>query len=115
MRLFWLPKRRESHPADQADQARPGGQAEALLAEKLRAEGAQCERERIRQIHGALFIEGHDALVASMLFDGKSSVADVALAVVNAENARLRDEGDARAEAWYARRAVLYSARDERP
>lgn len=50
----------------------------------LRAEGAAAERERIQAVEGAL-IPGHEALVASLKFDGKTTGGEAALAVNAAE------------------------------
>lgn len=68
--------------------------AEQLAAEHpeaaaaLRAEGASAERDRIQAIENQL-VPGHEALVNSMKFDGKSTAGDVAIAVLAAEkNAR---------------------------
>ncbi len=64
--------------------------AEQLAAEHpeaaaaLRAEGASAERDRIKAIEDQL-VPGHEALVNSMKFDGKSSAGDVAIAVLAAE------------------------------
>jgi signal peptide peptidase SppA len=61
----------------------------AILAEG-RAIGATAERERIQAVEGAL-IPGHEALIATLKFDGKTSGGDAALAVNAAErNARTR-------------------------
>lgn len=50
----------------------------------LRAEGASAERERIQAVEAAL-IPGHEALVATLKFDGVSSGGDAAMAVNLAE------------------------------
>lgn len=66
--------------------------AEQLAAEHpeaaatLRAEGASAERDRIKAIEEQL-VPGHEALVNSMKFDGKSNAGDVAIAVLAAEKA----------------------------
>ncbi|MEO8153569.1 MAG: S49 family peptidase [Rhizobacter sp.] len=60
-------------------------QEPALLSAVL-AEGATAERARIQAVESAL-IPGHEALIASMKFDGKSSGGDAALAVNAAERA----------------------------
>lgn len=46
--------------------------------------GAEAERDRIQACEGAM-LAGHEDLVNTMKFDGKSSGADVALAIVGAE------------------------------
>jgi hypothetical protein len=55
---------------------------EALAA--ARAEGAVAERTRIQQVEAAC-LAGHEALIAGMKFDGKSTGADAAMAVLAAE------------------------------
>jgi signal peptide peptidase SppA len=54
------------------------------LAAELRADGAAAERERIQAIEGQS-IAGHEALIASLKFDGKSTAGDAAMAVLAAE------------------------------
>lgn len=61
------------------------GHAEALAAAE--AKGAAAERDRIASVR-AQSIPGHEALIEQMAFDGKSTAADAALAVVNAEKAQ---------------------------
>lgn len=51
-----------------------------------RAEGAAAERARIQSVEAAA-LPGHEALIASIKFDGKTSGAEAALAVVAAERA----------------------------
>ena len=58
------------------------GHAEALVAAK--AEGAAAENQRIKDVR-AQSLPGHEALVEQMAFDGVSTGADAALAIVNAE------------------------------
>ena len=58
--------------------------AHPALAEELRAEGAASERQRIQAIEGQA-IPGHEALIATLKFDGKSTAGDAAMAVVAAE------------------------------
>jgi len=55
---------------------------EAVAA--FRAEGATAERERIQAVQ-AQSMPGHDALIASLMFDGKTSGAEAAVQVLNAE------------------------------
>lgn len=55
---------------------------EAALA--LRAEGASAERARIQGVEAQL-IPGHEALVSTLKFDGKSSPGDAAMAINAAE------------------------------
>lgn len=56
------------------------------LVAALQAEAAAAERERIQAVEGAL-IPGHEALIAMLKFDGKSTGGDAALAVNAAERA----------------------------
>ena len=53
-------------------------------AASLRAEGASAERARIQGVEAQL-IPGHEALVSTLKFDGKSSPGDAAMAVNAAE------------------------------
>lgn len=62
-------------------------QAEAPeLLQSLLAEGASAERARIQAVEGQL-IPGHEALINTLKFDGKSSAGDAALAINAAERA----------------------------
>ncbi|MCX7219823.1 MAG: hypothetical protein NTY70_13075, partial [Burkholderiales bacterium] len=54
------------------------------IAAALRAEGATAERERIQGIEAQL-IPGHDALISTLKFDGKTTPGDAAQAVLSAE------------------------------
>lgn len=54
------------------------------IAEHFRVEGATAERARIQAVEGQL-IPGHEALINSMKFDGKSTAGDAAQAVLAAE------------------------------
>ncbi len=76
---------------------------QTILAEG-RAQGAADERARIQAVEGAL-IPGHEALVAGLKFDGKTSGGDAALAVLAAEK-RVR-EANATALAGDAPKPVL--------
>ena len=49
-----------------------------------RAEGAKAEMERIKSVEEQ-FMPGHEALIASMKFDGKTTGPEAAVAVLNAE------------------------------
>ena len=53
-------------------------------AATLRTMGADAERTRIQAVH-AVAPTGHDKLIATLMFDGKSSAGDAALAVLAAE------------------------------
>lgn len=63
------------------------GQAEALATARL--EGAAVERERISAVR-AQSIPGHEALVDALAFDGTSTAADAAVAIIAAEK-KLRE------------------------
>jgi len=76
-------------------QTQPKGAAMPITREQLaaeapdvlaaiQAEGASAERERIQAIEGQA-IPGHEALIASLKFDGKSTAGDAAMAVLAAE------------------------------
>lgn len=56
----------------------------AAAVEQARTDGAAGERQRIADVRAQL-IPGHEALIEGLAFDGKSSAADAALAIVNAE------------------------------
>ncbi|TLM66018.1 MAG: signal peptide peptidase SppA [Deltaproteobacteria bacterium] len=58
------------------------GMAEAVAT--ARTEGAESERQRIADVR-AQSIPGHEALIEQLAFDGKSTGADAALAIVAAE------------------------------
>jgi len=65
--------------------------------ENARREGAEAERQRIADCR-AQALPGHEDLVEQMAFDGKSTGADVAMAIVAAEKAlraRAADDIDA--------------------
>jgi len=49
-----------------------------------KTEGAEAERKRISDVRGQV-IPGHEALIEKLAFDGKSTGADAALAIVAAE------------------------------
>lgn len=54
------------------------------IADHFRAQGAATERARIQSVEGQL-IPGHEALINSLKFDGKSTAGDAAQAVLAAE------------------------------
>lgn len=56
----------------------------AQLRSEFMAEGAAAERERIQAVEGQV-IPGHEALINSMKYDGKSTAGDAAQAVLAAE------------------------------
>lgn len=70
------------------DEAHKAGVTEGIA--QGRVEGATAERERIQAVEKAL-LPGHEKLVASLKFDGKTSGPGAALQVVAAEN-KLRGE-----------------------
>jgi signal peptide peptidase SppA len=63
-------------------------------AQALIALGATQERERIQGVESAV-LPGHEALVASFKFDGKTSPGDAALAVMAAERKKLSAQAQA--------------------
>ena len=78
----------QDHPelvAEIAEQARAEALAgvDAQLA-AARAEGAEAERARIAEVR-AQSLPGHEALVEQLAFDGHSTGADAAQAIVAAE------------------------------
>lgn len=54
------------------------------IAAAFRADGASAERERIQAIE-ATAVKGHETLIATLKFDGKSTAGDAALAILAAE------------------------------
>lgn len=66
------------------------------LAASLRAEGAATERARIQAVEEQS-MPGHEALIAGMKFDGKSTGGDAALAIVAAEKKSREDHAKANA------------------
>lgn len=71
-----MPITRESLAADAPD----------VLA-AVQAEGASAERARIQAIE-AQAVPGHEALIAALKFDGKSTAGDAAMAVLAAEKSQ---------------------------
>lgn len=59
------------------------------IAEAFRVEGAAAERKRIQDVEAAGRIPGHEALISSLKFDGKTTGGEAALQVVAAEGAML--------------------------
>jgi signal peptide peptidase SppA len=60
--------------------------AHPAIVDAFIAQGAAAERARIQAVEGQL-IPGHEALIATMKFDGKSTAGDAAVAVLAAERA----------------------------
>lgn len=58
------------------------------IADAFRAEGASAERARIQGVE-AQSMRGHEALIASLKFDGKTTGAEAAMQVLAAEKTRL--------------------------
>jgi signal peptide peptidase SppA len=58
------------------------------LAESIRAEGAQAERQRIDDV-AAQSMPGHESLIASLKADGKTTGAEAAMQVLAAEKQKL--------------------------
>lgn len=65
----------------------------ALLSEIL-AEGAAAERERIQSVQ-AQAIPGHEALIATLAFDGKTTAGEAAIAVLSADRSKREAVGKA--------------------
>lgn len=79
-----LEKLKKDHPdlvKAITEEALAGREAELAQAKQ---EGAEAERGRIQSVRMQL-VPGHEALIESMAFDGKSTGADAALAIVAAE------------------------------
>jgi signal peptide peptidase SppA len=57
------------------------------VAAALIAEGATAERERIQAVHAAA-MPGHEKLIATLAFDGKTTGGEAALQVIAAEKAK---------------------------
>lgn len=68
------------------------------LVQALQAEGAAGERARIQAVQSAL-IPGHEKLIASLMFDGKTSGGDAALQVNAAERTIRETQGKANTQA----------------
>ncbi|KQT10972.1 S49 family peptidase [Ramlibacter sp. Leaf400] len=77
--------------------AEHGSVYQAVLALGI-AQGADAERARIQAVEAAL-IPGHEALIASLKFDGKTTGGDAALAVNAAERQIRQAQGKANTEA----------------
>jgi len=60
------------------------GMVAAAEVDQAKAAGATAERDRIAAVR-AQAIPGHEALIETLAFDGKSTAADAALAIVAAE------------------------------
>jgi len=58
------------------------------VAAAMRAAGAQGERDRIQAVRAQL-MAGHEQLIETLAFDGKTTGPEAAVAVVNAERAAL--------------------------
>ena len=66
------------------------------VAAALREAGAKAERERIASVR-AQAMPGHEALIAQMEMDGKSTGADAAMAIIGAEKEMLKGARDKQA------------------
>lgn len=88
--IMTLDKLRADHPdlvaalAVEATKGMISSDEAATLAAAARTEGAEAERQRMLDVK-AQAIPGHEALIEQMVFDGKSTGADAALAIVAAE------------------------------
>ncbi len=56
----------------------------AEMRDTFRAEGAAAERDRIQAVEASC-LPGHESLIAAIKYDGKSTAADAAVAIVAAE------------------------------
>jgi signal peptide peptidase SppA len=104
-----LNKSRPSSRGTRASAQPPSGEATMpQTVDQIRAEspdaanalialGAEQERARIQGIENAT-LPGHEALIASLKFDGKTSPGDAALAVMAAERKKLSAQAQANAE-----------------
>lgn len=95
---------KEKHPELVAAIADETKESMAAVVDQARAEGqskgSELERQRIAGVR-AQAIPGHEQLIETMAFDGKSTAADAALAIVGAEKTlrqqaeqRLKDEAN---------------------
>ena len=78
---------RENHP-EIAQALVAEGEAQGKLA------GAEAERQRIRDVE-AQALAGHEALINTLKFDGKTTGAEAAIQVLNAERATRAKRADA--------------------
>ena len=78
---------REEHP-EIAQALVAEGEAQGKLA------GAEAERQRIRDVE-AQALAGHEALINTLKFDGKTTGAEAAIQVLNAERATRAKRADA--------------------
>lgn len=67
---------------------------EPALLNEILAEGAAAERERIQSVQ-AQAIPGHEALIASLAFDGKTTAGEAAIAVLAADKSKREAMGKA--------------------
>ena len=74
--------------ADGFEEGRLAGieEGKAESREEALVAGAQAETQRIKDIE-ALLIPGHEALIQTLKFDGKTTAAEAAIKLVQAENA----------------------------
>ncbi len=90
-----LKKLKADHPdlvAAIAAEAREGMVTQDELQAQLteaQAAGAENERKRISDVRAQL-VPGHEKLIETMAFDGQSSAADAAMAIVAAEQKRVK-------------------------
>lgn len=73
-----------------AEAFRAEGRAAVDLS-AARAEGAAAELQRVKDVQAAS-LPGHDALIATLMFDGQTSGAQAALKVLAAERAKRGDK-----------------------
>jgi capsid assembly protease len=81
--LLGAPATTEGNPPMKPTREQIAAEAPELL-QAILAEGATAERERIQAVEAQL-IPGHEALIASLKFDGKSGPGEAAMAINAAE------------------------------
>jgi ATP-dependent protease ClpP protease subunit len=88
--IMTLEQLRANHPdlvtaiAAEAATGMITAEAHTSAVAAARLEGAACEQQRIDAVRGQS-IPGHEALIETLAFDGQSTAADAALAIVAAE------------------------------
>jgi hypothetical protein len=76
-----------------ADGERKGKADAANQVAAARVEGATTERDRIKAVEGTV-LPGHEALIATLKFDGKTTGPEAAAQVITAERAKLGKRAD---------------------
>lgn len=78
-----------------AEGSASAGTASAEAIATARAEGAQAERDRIQAVR-AQALAGHEELIETLAFDGKTTGEQAAVAVLAAEREKVKTAGQAR-------------------